>query len=151
MSSDEVVGVDGTRYVITRGIPSPEERQFLEDRIYDYNSARTGHDDGRPFGFFLRNERHEILAGLDGWTWAQASQILNFWVHADLRGQGYGRALLESAEQEAIARGCAVIALNSYSFQSPSFYEKHGYVLVHQLIDFPPGHADNWLVKRLQL
>ena len=136
-------------YVITGGTPSAEELQFLEDRIYEYNSARTGHDDGRSFAFFIRDDRQDIVAGLDGWTWAQACQILNFWVHADLRGQGHGSALLEAAEQEARARGCLVIALNSYSFQSPLFYEKHGYEVVHQLRDFPPGHHDNLLVKRL--
>ena len=137
------------RYVITGGTPTPDELQFLEDKIYEYNSARTGHDDGLSFGFFIRDEQHDIVAGLDGWTWAQACQILNFWVRADLRGQGHGRALLESAEQEARDRGCVVVALNSYSFQSPSFYQRHGYELVHQLRDFPPGHEDNLLVKRL--
>lgn len=140
--------MDG-RYVITAGTPSAEELQFLEDRIYEHNSSRTGRDDGRSFGFFIRDEQDEIVAGLDGWTWAQACQILNFWVHSDLRGRGYGHALLESAESEARARGCRVVALNSYSFQSPGFYLNHGYELVHQLRDFPPGHEDNWLVKRL--
>lgn len=136
-------------YAVTVGTPSPDDLQFLEDRIYEYNSLRTGHDDGQIFAFFIRDAHDEIVAGLDGWTWAQACQIQNFWVHADLRGQGYGAALLEHAEDEARARGCTVVALNSYSFQSPAFYERFGYELVHQLEDFPPGHQDNWLVKRL--
>jgi len=84
-----------------------------------------------------------------GWTWAQACQIQNFWVREDLRGHGHGRALLERAEAEARSRGCTVVTLNSYSFQSPGFYERFGYEVVHQLRDSPPGHEDNWLVKRL--
>lgn len=134
---------------ITGGTPTSDDVQFLEDRIYEYNSAQTGKDDGRLFAFFIRDEQDEIVAGLDGWTWAQACQIQNFWVRDDLRGRGYGHALLERAETEARSRGCTVVALNSYSFQAAPFYQHHGYELVHQLTDFPPGHHDNLLVKRL--
>lgn len=136
-------------HTITGGTPSPDDVQFLEDRIYDYNSARTSHDDGHVFAFLIRDEQHRIIAGIHGWTWAQACQIQNFWVRDELRGRGHGHALLERAESEARARGCTVIALNSYSFQAPSFYVHHGYKLVHQLTEFPPGHHDNLLVKRL--
>ena len=67
----------------------------------------------------------------------------------DVRGRGYGLALLQRAENDARTRGCTVVALNSYSFQSAPFYQRHGYEFVHQLADFPPGHHDNLLVKRL--
>jgi len=64
------------------------------------------------------------------------------------RKKGYGRSLLESAAQEAHARGCKVILLSSYSFQAPAFYRKCGYELAWQLDDFPPGHQNCYLVKR---
>jgi ribosomal protein S18 acetylase RimI-like enzyme len=137
-------------YVMTKGAPSVEELDFLEDRIYEFNCAQTGQTDGQLFGIFIRNAQQEIVAGLNGWTWAQACQIQNLWVHSSLRGQGYGRSLLESAEQEARARGCRVIMLDSYSFQAPAFYQKYGYELVYQLKDFPPGHQNNLLVKKLE-
>ena len=126
-------------YAMTKGFPSADELQFLEDRIAEYNSSQTGQDDGQSMGFFIRNDQQEIVAGLNGWTWAQACQIQNLWVHSSLRGQGFGQTLLESAEQEARARGCTVITLNSFSFQAPAFYQHHGFELVHQLMDFPPG------------
>jgi GNAT superfamily N-acetyltransferase len=134
---------------ITGGTPTPDDVQFLEDRLYEYNSAHTGNDDGQVFAFFIRDEQNQIVAGLHGWTWAQACQIQNFWVRDELRGRGYGHALLERAESEARSRGCTVVALNSYSFQAAPFYRRHSYELVHQLTDFPPGHHDNLLVKRL--
>jgi len=134
---------------LTKVVPSAEELQFLEDRIYEHNSAQTGQNDGRLFGIFIRNDQQEIVAGLSGWTWARACQIQNLWVHPSLRGKGYGRSLLESAEQEARARRCTVIFLESYSFQAPAFYQKYGYELAWQLNDFPPGHQNCFLVKRL--
>jgi GNAT superfamily N-acetyltransferase len=134
---------------LTKVVPSAVELDFMDDRLYEHNSAQTGQDDGQLFGFFIRNEQQEIVAGITGWTWAQACEIRGLWVHPSLRGQGYGRDLLESAEQEARARGCQVIMLDSYSFQAPGFYQKYGYELVYQLKDFPPGHQNNLLVKRL--
>ncbi|MGE5108460.1 MAG: GNAT family N-acetyltransferase [Sphingobacteriales bacterium] len=137
-----------TNHILTKSVPTAEEQEFLEDRIYEFNSAETGKDDGHLFAFFVRNDQQEIVAGISGWTWANACEIRTFWVHPSLRGQGYGRELLESAEQEARARGCQVILIISYNFQAPEFYQKCGYELAWQLNDFPPGHQNCFLVKR---
>ena len=138
-----------TKHVLTRSVPSSDELQFMEDRLYEYNSQQTGREDGQLFAFFIRNDQQEILAGLSGWTWAQACAIQTLWVHPSLRGQGHGRELLEAAEQEARAHGCKVIQIESYRFQAPGFYQKYGYELAWQLDDFPPGHRLCLLVKRL--
>lgn len=136
-------------YNLTKVVPSAEELQFMEDRLYEHNSAKTGQDDGQLFGFFVRNEKQEIIAGISGWTWAKACQIQTLWVHPSLRGQGYGEQLLQAAEEEARSRDCKIIMLESYSFQAPAFYQKHGYELAYRLADFPPGHQQNFLIKRL--
>ncbi len=133
---------------MTKSSPSFEELQFLEDRVYEFNQAQTGRDDGEIFAFFIRNEHQQIVGGLAGWTWANACEIQRLWVHPDWRRQGYGRSLLESAERDAQARGCRVILIVSYSFQAPAFYQKCGYKLEWQLNDFPPGHQNCFLVKR---
>jgi GNAT superfamily N-acetyltransferase len=132
---------------MTKSIPTAEELQFLEDRIYEFNSSRTGQDDAKLFAVYVRNNRQEIVAGISGWTWARACEIRDLWVHPDWRGQGYGRSLLESAEQEARDRRCKVILIISYNFQAPAFYQKCGYELAWQLKDFPPGHQNCFLVK----
>jgi GNAT superfamily N-acetyltransferase len=135
-------------HVLTRSIPTSDDLQFMEDRLYEFNKRQTGQDDGQLFAFFIRNEQREIVAGCTGWTWAQACEIQTLWVHADWRGQGYGRSLLEAAEGEAREHGCKVILIDSYSFQAPGFYQKYGYELAFQLNDFPPGHEHCYLVKR---
>jgi GNAT superfamily N-acetyltransferase len=137
-----------TSHILTKCVPSSAELQFMEDQLYEFNTVQTGKDDGQLFAFFVRNEQQEIVAGLSGWTWAQACEIQTLWVHPAWRTQGYGRDLLEAAEQEARARGCNVILISSYSFQAPAFYQKHGYELAWQLNDFPPGHQHCFLVKR---
>ncbi len=134
---------------ITKCIPAPAQVEFLEDRLGEYNSLQTGQEDGELFAFLIRGEQREIVAGISGWTWARACEIRELWVHQAWRGQGYGRALLEAAEQQARDHGCQVILLSSFSFQAPGFYQKHGYELAWQLNDFPPGHEYCFLVKRL--
>jgi GNAT superfamily N-acetyltransferase len=129
--------------------PAPQDLQFLDDRIYEHNSARTGRDDGQLFAIYLRGPGGEIQAGLSGWTWADACEIRILWVHESMRGQDYGTRLMAMAEQEAISRGCKAIMLSSYSFQAPGFYQKLGYETVACLEDFPPGHQNYILVKRL--
>lgn len=134
---------------ISKSVPSSADLTYLEDRLYEHNSAQTGQDDGQLFAFLIRDDQREIIAGLSGWTWAQACEIQTLWVHPAKRGQGMGRSLLAAAEKEALQRSCSVILISSYSFQAPEFYQKHGYQLEWQLRDFPPGHQHCYLVKRV--
>lgn len=134
--------------VITESVPSPEDLQFLEDRLYEHNAAKTGKDDGQLFSFLIHNDQHEIVAGLAGWTWASACEIQTLWVHPSCRGKGYGSRLLKAAEEKARSCGCQVILISSYSFQAPAFYQELGYELAWRLEDFPPGHQHCYLVKR---
>jgi len=136
-------------HTMSSATPTSAEIEFLDDRIYEYNAERISRDDGQLLGIMIRDDNGEIVGGASGWTWAGACQILNLWVHDSLRGHGYGRLLLEAAEDEARSRGCSVVTLNSYGFQAPAFYERHGYQLAARLDDFPPGQSDHWLMKRL--
>lgn len=136
-------------HTITRSALPGEVAEFLEDRLYEFNRDETGRDDGRLFAFVIQGEQQEIVAGIAGWTWAQACEIRDLWVHPSWRHQGYGRELLAMAEQEAREHGCRAILLSSYTFQAPGYYQKYGYELAWRLPDFPPGHAYCFLVKRL--
>ena len=46
--------------------PAVEDVRFLEDRLYDYNAAQTGVDDGQWLAIFVRDEQQQICAGLGG-------------------------------------------------------------------------------------
>ncbi len=129
--------------------PASHDLQFLEDQVNRYNMMQTGAFDGRALAIFLRNEQQEIIAGISGYTWAGMCEIQFLWVRPDLRGQGYGGQLLQAAEQEAQERRCSIIILGTYSFQAPSFYQKHGYELVGCIDQCPPNHTNYYLKKKL--
>lgn len=131
--------------------PYPEKIiPILEDRIYEYNSAKINQKNGLLFAQTVRNDRDEVIAGIAGWTWAHACEISQFWVSEKRRGNGLGKNLLEAAESEARKKGCLKILIKTYSFQAPDFYEKFGYKIVHVLEDFPPGYTYCTFLKDLK-
>lgn len=136
-------------HLLVEDQPAEQDLEFLEDQINRYNMAQVGAFDARRLAIFVRDEQQAILAGITGYTWAGMCEIQFLWVAAELRGQGYGGRLLAAAEQEARARGCQIIVLNSYSFQAPGFYQQHGYSLVGQIDGCPPNHSNHYFKKML--
>lgn len=135
---------------IISGVPTQKEIQFLDNMIYDHNVAATKRDAGKLFSKLIFDSNRNIVAGITGWTWAGACEITLFWVKDDYRSKGYGTALLDAAETEAKKEKCKTIFLRTYSFQAPDFYQKHGYMVEHEIKNFPHGHSSFCLIKRLE-
>jgi GNAT superfamily N-acetyltransferase len=129
--------------------PAPDQVQYLEDRIYEFNSRSTGITDGEWLAIFVRDEDDRIVAGICGNTWGGCLEIRQFWVEESRRRQGLGTSLLRAAEQEALRRGCRQILLMTFSFQAPAFYAKRGFEIVAVVDDHPRGHKNLLLRKRL--
>jgi GNAT superfamily N-acetyltransferase len=129
--------------------PTPEEVQYLEDRIYEFNSGATGITDGAWLAIFVKDESNRIVAGLCGNTWGGCLEIRQFWVEEARRKQGIGTRLLDAAEAEARRRGCRQALLMTFTFQAPAFYAKHGYEVIARVHDHPHGHDNLLLGKRL--
>lgn len=132
-----------------------DARTYIIEQIRAYNAAvsaphRAVRKTGvRPLDIYLRDDQGELLGGLVASTYWNWLDIDDLWIHARLRRQGYGRQLLQMAEQEAMRRQCEHAYLKTFSFQARGFYEKLGYSVVGQLDDFPPGQMLYWLRKDL--
>src|SRR5262245_66125809 len=94
--------------------PTADEVQYLEDRLYEFNSAATGITDGEWLAIFVRDDDHRIVAGICGNTWGGCAEIRQFWVEETQRKQGLGTRLLGAAEQEARRRGCRQMLLMTF-------------------------------------
>jgi GNAT superfamily N-acetyltransferase len=129
--------------------PDPDDIQYLENRIYEFNSTATGITGGEWLAFFVRDEENRIVAGICGATWGGCLEIRQLWVEEARRRQGLGARLLEAAEHEARRRGCWQIVLMTFTFQAPAFYAKRGFEVVAVVDDHPPGHQNLLLRKRL--
>ncbi len=143
--------MDKSYTVTLEETPDPADARFVFEHLQEFNRSRIGIDDGhRRLTVFVRDETGAIVGGLLGdtfWGWLYVSIL---WVDERLRGQGYGRTLLTTAEQEAIARGCHHALLDTMSFQARPFYEKLGYTVFGELHDIPVGHSRYYLQKPLR-
>ena len=128
--------------------PTPDQVQYLEDRIYEFNSNATDISDGELLAFFLR-EGDRVVAGICGNTWGGTCELRQFWVEESQRHRGLGTKLFEAAEQEARRRGCTQIVLMTFSFQAPAFYERHGFEVIAAIDNHPRGHRNLLMRKRL--
>lgn len=128
--------------------PTPADVQYLEDRIYEFNAAATGIDDGQWLAFFVRDSVR-IVAGLCGNTWGGTCEIRQFWVDEAQRRRGLGTKLLQAAEREARRRACTQIVLMTFSFQAPAFYARHGFEVLATIEDHPRGSRNLLMRKHL--
>ncbi len=131
----------------THTLTDPEQSSVIAP--LDTHSRALGHVwDPKPLNLILREE-DAIVGGLLaetqlGWMYVSALSVAEH-----LRGQGHGRALMEAAEVEAVARGCHSAWLNTFSYQAPEFYRRLGYVAFGTLDDYPPGETRIFLQKKL--
>lgn len=117
--------------------------------VHNYNIEQTGDEEFERLCFVLQNSQQEIVGGVIGelfWGWFYLDLM---WVEEGLRGRGYGHRLLMHIEEEARQRGAKQVYLDTFSFQAPDFYKKHGYRVFGELSDFPPGHQRYYLTKQL--
>jgi ribosomal protein S18 acetylase RimI-like enzyme len=128
---------------------TPAEIDALEDRLYEHNTAATGHRDGLLLGFEVLDDDGARIGAVAGHTWGGVAEIKQLWVDAAARGQGLGLALLDAAIDEARRRGCRQVFLQSYDFQAPGLYEKRGFVRLVEIPDWPKGYVNVLMGLRL--
>jgi GNAT superfamily N-acetyltransferase len=117
--------------------------------IHNYNIQQAGDGQDKMLCYILFSPENEVVGGLIGQTHWEWFYINLMFIKEDLRGQGYGHQLLTLSEEEARRRGAKHAYLDTFSFQAPGFYQKHGYRVFGELGEFPPGHTRYYLRKEL--
>lgn len=140
----------GERYeIVFVEDPGQAEWGAIGQGITDFNTQQAGDDQGKNLCFVLKNAAGEIVGGVIGATYWNWLYINLMWLRDEVRGQGYGSRLLALAEEEARKRGAEQAYLDTFTFQAPGFYEKHGYAVFGELDDFPTGHKRFFMKKAL--
>ena len=111
--------------------------QEIEDLIRAYNRSKREEAISEPLNLYVEDEKGNLLAGLVAETFGNWLEIEYLFVKEELRGQGIGSKLLQQAESEAKHRNCRFAFVNTYQFQAPDFYNRHGYKEVFALQDYP--------------
>ena len=128
---------------------APQVEAFLAERIYEYNAAVTGRDDGESFTAIRESVCGEIEAGVSGYTWCGCCYISYLWVAEAVRGRRIGSELMQAVESHAREKACRIILVATHSFQAPQFYARMGFARVASIPDHPVGHSSFFYAKRL--
>lgn len=129
--------------------PTPEERSLILDGLTAHNLKFAPPGTVTGLSVLVRDEKNHPLGGLLGGTYWGWLYIELLWLDERARGEGIGTRVVQMAEDEARARGCHHVYLDTQSFQAREFYEKLGYRVFGQLDDFPKGHTRYYLEKDL--
>ena len=129
-----------------------DDRQVVCQNLYGYNVEKTDHllqQPGINVNLVLKDESGQVWGGILCDTFLYCLYIDVLWLHESLRGQGYGKALIQEAERIAKEQGCTFAHTCTFSYQSPDFYQAMGYTIFGELDDYPDGIKQYFLKKKL--
>lgn len=127
---------------ITLAAATPEEIRSgeLGRRLREYNYGFVGeYPDQQYIRLNARDSRGRLLGGLRSLVFLHWLTIDVLFVEADARGAGLGSRLLAEAERQAVALGARHAKLETFEWQAPAFYRKHGYEEYARIDDYAPG------------
>lgn len=103
-----------------------------------------------PLHYHIRNEKDEIIAGINAVMYAWGIVAIDvMFVEDSYRSQGLGRQLLQQVENEAKQKGASLIHLDTFDFQAKDFYLKQGFQVFGTLENCPLLHKRFYLKKIL--
>lgn len=135
-------------FEITDTIHETDEK-YIFDGLLEYNLERIEDKNPRDLGIYLPDETGRKIAGLIGSTHGNWLFVKYLWVSKELRGKQIGSEILKQAEETAKERGCKYSFLDTFSFQAPQFYKKHGYREVFTLENYPVTGKRYYFTKTL--
>ncbi|MGQ8812521.1 GNAT family N-acetyltransferase [Bacillus sp. NA_165.1] len=128
------------------------EGEYIKNKVIQYNMSILTDEVKQPMeevSLVVKNEEGKIFGGVTGTMYFYHPYIDFLWVDKSARHDGWGSQLLHKIEEIAKEKGCRLILLDSFSFQAPEFYKKHGYREYGIVEDHPKGHSQHFFEKRL--
>lgn len=129
--------------------PAERDIQALHDGLAAFNTSKSTIAEGQRMAIFSRDNTGMIVAGIYGWLWGECLEIVLIWVDEPLRNQGLGQQLLAQMEGAGRDRGARVAMLETFSFQAPEYYAKHGYETFGVIEGYGGQHAKHFMRKEL--
>ena len=119
--------------------PTPADLATVDAGIDRFNQSEPKLLKVKSLAVFARDSTSAVIGGAVGRSWGQCCELLQLWTAEGARGQGIGTELMNLFEIEAAYRDCAMIYLDTLSFQARPFYENRGYKVVLETRGFTNG------------
>ena len=126
-----------------------KDKSDVFNGLLEYNLERIEDKNPQDLGIYLEDENNCKLAGLIGNTHGNYLTVQFLWVSKEHRKEHIGSTILQKAENIARERGCKYVFLDTFHFQAPEFYKKHGYKEVFCLEDYPITGKRHYFTKKL--
>jgi GNAT superfamily N-acetyltransferase len=139
-----------TRSPLTLALePAPDRAiiRAIASGLETHNALFTPLAGWTPRWIIGRDEGHAVQAGVQFIISLDWLFLLWLWVAEPHRKLGIGSQLLSGAEETARKSDCRAAYVDTFQFQTPEFYQRHGYREFARLVDFPPGHARGLAVE----
>jgi GNAT superfamily N-acetyltransferase len=137
---------------LVQEIPDPPKhyREVIGDPLEAFNDTQLGGEwPEQGLCFVLTDEADAIIGGLWGRSYYEWLYVGLLFIPESLRGQGVGTQLLTLAEDEVRAAGGTGIWLDTFSFQAPDFYPRHGFQTIGRLEAYPNHHTRTFFSKKI--
>ncbi|WP_298623942.1 N-acetyltransferase [uncultured Legionella sp.] len=106
--------------------PNKSDIDFLTNKI---NQETEDYGQATPFGFFIKNSNHKIIAGANGFILYGSVYTDQLWVLPECRGRGLAKKLMEAIHAHGKHQKCKIATVQTMEFQEAAeFYKKLGYV-----------------------
>ena len=130
--------------------PTRADNAAVLEGLVRFNEKMMGVPRDKLFSVFLKDDPGSIFGGIQAHFDRESVYIEIFWIDENFRRQGYGRKLLEAAEQEAVKNGCSYSIVDTLGFQAEAFYLKNGYALMGEIKNYWDIHSRIFLKKNLK-
>lgn len=126
--------------VITAATPEELRSGELGRQLHHYNYGFVGeYPEQQYIRLNARDGNGRLLGGLRSFVFLHWLNIDVLLVEADVRGSGLGSRLLAEAERRANELGAENARLETFEWQAPAFYQKHGYEEFARVEGYAPG------------
>ncbi|SDW37501.1 GNAT family N-acetyltransferase [Paenibacillus sp. PDC88] len=129
-----------------------EDSTYVRNKLIEFNANQLSDDiknNYEEINLHMKDAEGNIIGGLLSvlcWNWLEVDIL---WIDQNHRENGHGSSLLSEIERIAWEKKCSFIKLNTFSFQAPDFYKKHGYKIIATINDAPRGHKHYYFLKEL--
>ena len=118
--------------------------------LREFNYERVGrYPEGQGVYLNAKDERGNLLGGFRGEIYFHWLFINVLFVEESQRRKGLGTRLLAEGEAGAIAKGALHARLETFEWQAPGFYLKHGYRELARMPGYYQRYSLSLMVKEL--
>ncbi len=122
--------------------------KIILDGIKAFNRSHLGVK-GIQIVIGVLDDDGQIKGGAIAYALKEMLIVDLMWLPDEIRGQGIGRRVIKELENQGRNHNCHFITLDTFTFQSPGFYQKLGFYEYGRVPKYMLGHDRIYYKKEL--